>query len=126
MSARWRRAAAGVALLAGCADDEWRYRPRDAGAGRIDVGVTMPDGAMTDRGVVREDGTAGPLDVPTGEDGATDAGTPPTGITVRAAGLATAAGGSATAGTLRLSETGFEVGERVCVGTLCAAGGLVP
>jgi hypothetical protein len=81
---------------------------------------------MTDRDVVRDDGAAGPVDVQTGEDGATDAGPLPTGITVRAAGLATVGGGSATVGTLRVSETGFEVGERVCVGTLCAVGGLVP
>ena len=49
-----------------------------------------------------------------------------TGLTVRAQGMATSAAGSLTVGTLRVSETGFEVGGRACVGTLCAVGGLVP
>lgn len=114
----WGRAIVGAALLAGCADEDWTYRPRDAGAARLDGGAVVSDGAVGDRGAMG--------DVP--RDGGTtaDAGMTTTGLTVRAQGMATSAAGSLTVGTLRVSETGFEVGERACVETLCAVGGLVP
>jgi hypothetical protein len=140
--------AVGAVLLAGCADADWLYRPRDAGAARLDSRVVVPDGAVGDRGIAsdvdvvttsdvplildsRTDADVGVItqdDVPTERDvgAGTDTGPIPTGLTVRAQGMATSAGGSATVGTLRVSETGFEVGERGCVGTLCVVGGLVP
>lgn len=128
----------GAALLAGCADDDWVYRPRDGGSARLDAGVVRADGAVGDRTVAgdvpRDDGTetdAGVVtqgDVPTERDvgAGTDTGPMPTGLTVRVQGIATSAGGSASVGTLRVSETVFEMGGRTCVGTLCAVGGLVP
>lgn len=115
-------------VLAGCSDEDWLYRPRDAGAARLDSGVVVSDGAVGDRGVAGDVDVVTPGDVPTTRDGGTDvdAGPVATGITVLAQGMATSAGGSATVGTLRVSETGFEMGERGCVGTLCVVGGLVP
>ncbi len=100
----------------------------------MDAGVAMSDGAVGDRVVVGDAGDAGgvdvvtPGDVPAARDVGTetDAGPMPTGLTVRAQGVATSGAASATVGTLRVSETGFEVGERGCVGTLCVVGGLVP
>jgi hypothetical protein len=72
-------------------------------------------------------------DVPTSDEPAlvdggmdTDTGPVTTGLTLRAHGIATLEGGSSAVGTLRLSETGFEMGERGCVGALCLVGGLVP
>lgn len=120
--------AVGAVLLGGCSDEEWIYRPRDAGRARLDAGVAMSDGAVGDRGVVTDVDVVTPGDVPTPRDVGmeTDAGPMPTGLTVRAQGVATSGAASATVGTLRVSETGFEVGERGCVGTLCAVGGLVP
>lgn len=145
---RWGWVAVGVVLLAGCSDEDWLYRPRDAGAARLDSGVVVSDGAVGDRGVAGDVDVVTPGDVPTTRDGGTDVdvgvitqddvpterdvgagadtGPIPTGLTVRAQGMATSAGGSATVGTLRVSETGFEMGERGCVGTLCVVGGLVP
>jgi len=89
----------------------------------MDAGVVRSDGAVGDRGVA-SDGS----DVPGARDAETDtdAGPMPTGLTVRAQGVATSAAASATVGTLRVSEAGFEAGERGCVGTLCVVGGLVP
>ncbi len=124
----WGRAIVGAALLAGCADEERTYRPRDAGAARLDSGAVVSDGAVGDRGGSGDVGNVTPTDVPRATDGGTtaDAGMTTTGLTVRAQGMATSAAGSLTVGTLRVSETGFEVGGRACVGTLCAVGGLVP
>lgn len=134
----WGRWAIGVALLAGCADEDWVYRPRDGGSARLDAGVVRTDGAVGDRtvagdvprdlGAETDAGVITQVDVPTERDvvAGTDAGPMPTGLNVRVQGIATSAGGSASVGTLRLSETGFEMGERSCVGTLCAVGGLVP
>lgn len=128
----------GAALLGACSDEEWIYRPRDAGSARMDAGMVRSDGAVGDRGGmgdagvgdagVGDVGVVTPGDVPTSLDGGTgaDAGPMPTGLTLRAQGAATSGAASATVGTLRVSETGFEVGERSCVGTLCAVGGLVP
>ena len=145
---RWGRLAVGAVLLAGCSDEDWLYRPRDAGTARLDSGVVVSDGAAGDHGAALDLGVVPPTDVPLILDSRTDAdvgvitqddvpterdvgagtdtGPIPTGLTVRAQGMATSAGGSATVGTLRVSETGFEMGERGCVGTLCVVGGLVP
>jgi len=123
----------GAALLGACSDEEWIYRPRDAGGARMDAGAVRSDGAVGDRGAVGDLGVSDvgvvtPGDVPTTLDAGmgADAGPMPTGLTLRAQGVATSGAASATVGALRVSETGFEVGERGCVGTLCAVGGLVP
>lgn len=128
-----------VALMA-CSDEQWLYRARDAGganpdAGQMDVGGVEvgADGAVEDRGggdggVLGDDGMVPTSDVPVLVDGGmkTDTGPVATGLMLRAHGIATMEGGSSTVGTLRLSETGFEMGERGCVGALCIVGGLVP
>lgn len=136
---RWSRAAAVGALLAGCSDEDWVYRPR-SDAGAFDAGVVTADGAVGDRGAVDDVGTAG-VDgaivgdggVPMGDvviprdDGATgDGGVAVTGFELQAQGIATTSGGSLTAGTMELTEMGFEVGQPACVGALCLTGGLVP
>ncbi|MDO9021800.1 MAG: hypothetical protein Q7V43_33040 [Myxococcales bacterium] len=134
----------GAVVLAGCSDDEWLYRPRDAGA-RMDSVVVVTDGAVADRGVTSDTGGMTTGDVPTERDvGAAadapsgdvpmerdagtdvDAGQVATGLAVRAQGLASTESGSAAVGMLRVSETGFELGERGCAGSLCVVGGLVP
>lgn len=133
MKATWWGGVLVVAI--GCSDEDWLYRARDAGAmsdvravidvGMIDVGMIdvrmidavtpTEDVAVTDWAEVGGDGATNPTDVVT-----------PTGLALRSSGVATGSGGGATVGTLRLTETGFEMGERACVGALCLVGGMVP
>ena len=93
--------------------------------------------ATADRDVGRPDSTSDrPVsvsDVPVAPDApaGVDVVSPPTdagagGLVLRASGMASVAALETTSGSLRLHETGFEVGERSCVGTLCLAGGLTP
>jgi hypothetical protein len=141
------RIACAIGLLmsfVGCANDDWVYRPRDGAADAggltdvpsMDLGsardvVPGPDGA-------RVDGSMGGPDIGARSDvGFSDGGTPAvdarmadggsmlTGLALRAQGIASV-GGAPTAGTLRLTETGFEFGDRACTGGLCIVGGLVP
>jgi len=145
--------------LAGCANDDWEYRPRDAGARssdapRVDVviprdGTIGTDVARTDLGPIGTDVVIGSdvgfidagvtdtgsgeadvaitVDVGTVDTGVEtpDSGLPPTGLTLRAHGIASTAGAGAS-GSLRLTETGFEFSGRTCASSLCLAGGLVP
>lgn len=53
-----------------------------------------------------------------------DAG--PTTLSLHANGIATTGTDGLRAGTLRLTETGFEIGGRTCVGSLCLSGGITP
>lgn len=131
-----------LAALAGCANDDWTYRPRDAAvaadtgpvtdAARVDVGtqrdaVTANDVTRSDGGMVGPDVGFIDAGLPTGDVIlVVDTGAPATGLALRAQGFATVAGQSSPVGTLRLTETGFEIGDRACVGSLCLAGGLVP
>ena len=146
--------------LAGCANDDWEFRPRDAGArpsdaARVDVviprdGTIGTDVTRTDLGPIGTDvvigsdvgfidagaidtGSVGTdvvvtVDVGTVDTGVEtpDSGLPPTGLTLRAHGIASTAGAGASAGSLRLTETGFEFSGRTCASSLCLAGGLVP
>jgi hypothetical protein len=132
--------------LAGCANDDWEFRPRDSGArpsdaARVDVviprdGTIGTDVARTDLGPIGTDVVIG-SDVGFVDAGASDTGSvetdvatpdsgpPPTGLTLRAHGIASTAGAGAE-GSLRLTETGFEFSDRTCASSLCLAGGLVP
>ncbi len=149
MKARLGWLGVGVALVAGCSDEEWVYRPR-RDAAVMDVGTATVDGAVGDRGVTGD--VTGDAGTPTGDVGTPsdggmmgdsgtatgdvglssdggidrDVGVVATGLVMQAQGIATTSGGSLTMGTLELSETGFEVGQPACVGTLCLAGGLLP
>lgn len=69
-------------------------------------GVAMSHGAVGDRGVVTDVDVVTPGDAPTPRDVGmeTDAGPMPTGLTVRAQGVATSGAASATVGTLPVSE----------------------
>ncbi len=142
--------ACGVALLmslVGCANDDWTFRPRDASAAtdvrastdRPVADVASPRDAPINPDAPRVDtGTIGPDVVVTADLGVVDAGFPefdvviadsgttPTGLSLRAQGSATIADQGSAVGSLRLMETGFEIGDRACVGSLCLAGGLVP
>lgn len=122
-AARW---VVGAALAAGCSDEEWVYRPR-RDAAVMDVGVATVDGAVGDRAGTEDAGTpTGDVGV-AGDGGVTnDVGVVAPGLVMQAQGIATTSGGSVTMGTLELSETGFEVGQPVCVGALCLSGGLLP
>jgi len=145
--------------LAGCANDDWEYRPRDAGArpsdaARVDVviprdGTIGTDVMRTDLGPIGTDVVIGsdvgfidagvtdtgsgeadvvaPIDAGTVDTGVEtpDTGLSPTGLTLRAHGIASTAGAGAS-GSLRLTETGFEFSGRTCASSLCLAGGLVP
>lgn len=134
-----------VALLtlSACNDDDWTFRPRDAGAvidaptgdgpppldgpSLIDSGM-QADQPRTDAlpdndSVVPLDATS-PSDVLAPDASVPDAST--TGLTLRASGFTTTGSEPQTMGTLRLTETGFEIAERVCVGTLCVVGGFLP
>lgn len=119
-------AGAVAALAAGCSDEEWVYRPR-RDAAVMDLGVVV-DGAVGDRGVAGDDGMTSTGDAGVGSDAdvGTDGGVVATGLMLQVQGIATASGESLAAGTLELSETGFEVGQPGCVGALCLTGGLVP
>lgn len=146
--------------LAGCANDDWVFRPHDAEAQSPDV--PFVDGMIAGDGPVRADvlrTDLGPIgnDVPVGPDvgfidagapdtgseesdaavavdvgfvdtgvGAPDSGLPSTGLTLRSHGIASTAGAGAAAGSLRLTESGFEFSGRACASSLCLAGGLVP
>jgi hypothetical protein len=74
-------------------------------AGREDVVEAMPDATSVDV-------------VPV------DAG--PTTLSLRTNGIASTGTDGLRAGTLRLTETGFEIGGRTCVGSLCLSGGITP
>ncbi len=135
--------------LAGCANDDWVFRARDAAvvaldARRLDAAATgdRPTGTdvtVTDRGTptgdVATSSDLGIRDAGMSEDGAVppdlgvtipDSGTTLTGLRMRVQGIASTAGLGSGSGSLRLTETGFEMGSRTCVGGLCMAGGLVP
>lgn len=131
--------------LTGCQDDPWIFRPRDAG--RVADLPLPPDGDVGDAsapldGDVRDaiapldgpapaDGTAPDVSVAT--DGIAEDRMPPVGdgpdataLSLRANGCVTTGGEPQQVGSLRLTETGFELGERACAGPLCLAGGLIP
>jgi hypothetical protein len=144
-----RRVALATLALLGCANDDWIFRARDAAvvaadARGLDAAATGDrptgtDATATDRGTsagdvatssdlgirdagMREDGTVPPdlgVTIP-------DSGAPLTGLRMRVQGIASTAGLGSGSGSLRLTETGFEMGSRTCVGGLCMAGGLVP
>lgn len=141
-----------LACLVGCAHDDWTYRPRD-GSTAVDVGsaadqpggdvgmardvVTSNDVVTSDDVVTGDVGMVGSDVVMIPDGGMVDAGTTPrdvvvmdvgtgpTGLRLRVQGIAST-GSAPAAGSLRLTETGFELGGRACTGTLCLAGGLVP
>lgn len=125
------------ALLAACEHDEWAYRPRlsDAGDAMVPVdGSDVPQGDVTPPDIVRVDAAfdAPPDGVTTdAPDSTVTPDAPPldgaaTGITIRAQGFVTTGSGAQATGMLRLTEGGFETGQRVCTGSMCLVGGMLP
>ncbi len=134
-----------IALLSltACNDDDWTFRPRDSGevvdAQSGDATSPLDVPSLTDSGVPADQP---PTDAPPGSDAVvlSDVSSPSdaiapdgsvsdgstTGLSLRASGFTTTGSEPQTVGTLRLTETGFESGERVCVGSLCVVGGFLP
>ncbi len=135
---RWLSIAVLAFYAGGCTDAEWTFRPRDGGRAMDVAGDTtnprddarvppLGDGSPGDTGVTPGDVASDP-DAVTADTGivGTDSGVPLTGLVLRAQGAASSALQSASVGSLRLTETGFEFGSRQCVGPLCMVGGLIP
>ena len=137
-----RRSGLALALLAlaGCAHDDWTFRPLVDGADAAPVVSDARVDALREAEVSLADAALdasadAPAEV-SGEDAAVDvvdaalpvADVPDAvvlpGLALRAGDFVTAAGAPATVGTLRLVEGGFAWGARVCSDGLCLTGGL--
>jgi len=132
---------AGLVGWMGCQDDPWVYRPLDASPAGDSARGDRPAPEDAEDAVAAIDGADGAaIDLPPAPDRpddtvAADASVPdasvpdasvPGGLTLRGAGFVSTGASAPAVGALRLSETGFEFGERACVGSLCQIGGLVP
>lgn len=92
-------------------------KPSESGV----VTVTLSGSQQSDGGAADGAGSDGPffpLDAGTAKfDG---------GYVLRAGGIGTVGPAVSPAATIRLSDDGFELGDRACAGALCATGGITP